>query len=585
MDLATAKVILSNLCERIEVGEDGKLRLPGIITPKERDALLALVGGMMDAPAPPAPAPAGVEAPAVDTSPATVLDIPKDAPPEPTVPAARPSARPTRGNVPLVLTSLAARPVDPSCRVCLDFGTARSKASFVRENRNDIETIQVLRLGIPGDQEEIDELMLVSSVFLAPDDRIWFGQHAVDQARNSEDAGHSRIDNIKRALSEGNLSGQLSATFNPTSFALTYEDIVLAYLAFFTWTVNQALLNDVDGPKVPSNFQRRFAMPCFPRASASEVDAKLKVLLGEAQVLADTFGVGLHAGLPLADFMDAVTQLRSVKRTYPFVDRSVTEPLGVAGSLLSWTESHDSLVAVVDIGAGTSDFSLYRLLVTVEADGEVTRTAAIEVDKTACGITEAGNHLDKILLAHILQKAGVDGNHPKFRNISHALERDIREYKEYLFSPAGAASITLYNGDAVDVSLDEFLALGAIRKFEDSLRATLVKILQEASKEWVDWVKFDPHRRLTIVLTGGGASLPMTKRLVESTVTAHGVTIPVAAAKAFPNWLREHHPDLEDAYPRVAVSLGGARKHIIAPSGVAKGTGIGGGGYQLERFR
>jgi molecular chaperone HscA len=486
----------------------------------------------------------------------------------------------------LDLSTLQLPPIDQPYRVCLDFGTAMSKATFVYDNaRDDLEEIQVLMLGVPGDQEQVDEFMLVSSVFIDSEGLLWFGQHAVEQAQATSEGASARMDNIKRALSEGNLGEPVGPSHNPTRYSLTYEDVVLAYLAFFTWTINYALLNDVDEPKVARNFKRRFAMPCFPRAGAQLVRDKLKVLLGEAQVLADTFQEDIHSGLPLSRFLGAIKQLRSEKRSYPFIEDSVTEPLGVAGSLLSWRNGHDSLALVVDIGAGTSDFSLYRLKVTIDEDGAIDRkkTIAGEVDGTARGITEAGNHLDKILQAFILKRSGVDATHANYQNIAHALERDIRNYKEALFT-TGSAYVVLYTGDAVEIALDEFMALEAVSAFEASLRKTLISILESADPAWIDWVRSDASRRLTIVLTGGGATLPMAKRLAEGAVTAHGITIPVAAAKSFPDWLRDDYPDLESPYPRIAVSLGGARKNIISSMGALKTTASGTGNYTLDRY-
>ena len=573
MEITAAKIILANLRERIEIGVDAKFRLPGIVTQKELDALEFVISGQLDAPAP------------VSAQPIVKADTEQAKSPTPAVPATHePEAVPEpEAAVTLDLSTLSLTESDSAYRVCMDFGTAMSKATFVHDGEDDeMEEIQVLKLGIPGDQEQIDDVMLVSSVFIDAKGLLWFGQRAIEQAQVAPEGSNSRMDNIKRALSEDNLGEPVSTTYNPTSHQITYEDIVLAYLAFFTWTINCALLNDVDGSEVSGNFKRRFAMPCFPRPSARKVESKLKVLLGEAQILADTFKDEIHQGLPLSRFLSALNQLRAEKRSYPFIEFSVTEPLGVAGSLLSWQTSQDSLALVVDIGAGTSDFSLYRLNVVVNDDG--IKSTAGEVDGTARGITEAGNHLDQILLALILRKSGVDGSHPKYRNITHALERDIRFHKEALFSPAAEASLTLYTGDAVDVSLDEFLAEPAVRLFENSLRTTLTQILESAHPDWINWVRANPSRNLTIVLTGGGATLPMAKKLAEGTVTAHGVTIQVAAAKSFPEWLREDYPDLEDHYPRVAVSLGGARKNTIHSMGVLKATGIGGGGYQLDRF-
>lgn len=578
MESTKAKIILANLRERIEVGSDGKFRLEGVITQRELEALdffISNLPGTLDLPTAPAVAPSRPE-PAV-AGPITVSTVdPAPSQPEPEPPAEE--------SVALDFSTLSLPDADATYRVCLDFGTAMSKASFVHDNEDEgLEYIQVLKLGIPGDQEEIDEVMLVSSVFIDPDGLLWFGQNAV---KHAVEGSGSRIDNIKRALSEGNLNVPVDATYNPTSHPLTYKDIVLAYLTFFTWAINYALENDVELPVVARNFKRRFAMPCFPRANARMVEGELKTLLGEAQILSDTFSDEVHQGLPLSRFLLALKQLRAETRDYTFIEGSVTEPLGVAGSLLSWQSNHDSLALVVDIGAGTSDFSLYRLKVTVNDDGSIdkTKTTAGEVDGTARGITEAGNHLDKLLKGFILQKAGVSSSHDKFQNISHALERNIRDHKESLFN-SGSVLVPLYNGEAVEVSLTEFLALGEVKAFEESLRKTLVEILESADKEWINWVQANPSHNLTIVLTGGGATLPMVRKLAEGTVTAHGKTIPVAAARSFPEWLRTDYPDLEAPYPRIAVSLGGARRNIIRSMGVLRTTGFGGGSPTLGSFQ
>lgn len=572
MDITTASVILANLRDRIEIGDDGKYRLAGIITSNEVNALEFVLSefanrilGNPDQPKiVPTKDQRGLSE--ISDSVAHIFD----------------SAQESDELVILDTSTLALPESESSYRVCMDFGTAMSKATFVRDDiGHGMEDIEVLKLGIPGDQELIDEIMLVSSVFIDSEGLLWFGQHAVERAQVAPEGSNSRIDNIKRALSEDNIEETVSTVFNPTSIRLIYEEIVLAYLTFFTWTINCALFSDVKKVAIPRNFRRRFAMPCFPRASARKVESKLKMLLGEAQVLADTFRDGIHTGLSLKDFFSAVKQLRAQKRTYSFVDSSVTEPLGVAGSLLSWRSSQDSLVLVVDIGAGTSDFCLYRLNVVVNESG--VKATAGEVEGTARGITEAGNHLDKILMALILKKSGVDASHPKYRNVTHALERDIRFYKESLFSPMAGVAIPLYTGEMIDVTLDEFLAEPAVKLFENSLRSTLIEILESAHRDWIDWVRSNPSRRLTIVLTGGGATLPMAKELAVGYVTAHGITIPVAPAKSFPDWLRTDYPDLESHYPRVAVSLGGARKNTLHSIGVLRATGIGLGGYQLER--
>lgn len=574
MAITDAQTILANLRERIEQGGDGKFRLIGIVTATELAALEFVISSLATPPVP------LIEQPlALKGSGEALAPLKFEAPEATDVSSAV-------EEVTLDLSILQLPQADQRYRVCLDFGTAMSKATFVYDNEEDhVEEIRVLALGVPGDQEQVDEAMLVSSVFIDENGSLWFGQHAVERSQAAPEDHNSRLDNIKRALSEGNLGESVDPAYNPSQHSLTYEDVVLAYLTFFTWTVNCALRNDVADLNVAKNFNRRFAMPCFPRAGAQTVKEKLKSLLGEAQVLADTFGDDIHEGLSLSQFLSALRQLRSKKRIYPFVDGSVTEPLGVAGSILSWKTSNDSLVLVIDIGAGTSDFSLYRLKVTVNEDGTLNaaKTTAGEVEGTARGITQAGNHLDKILMAFVLKRAGVDASHTDYVNITHALERDIRNYKETLFN-TGSVYVVLYTNDAVEIKREEFMALEAVTAFESSLRATVADILESADPTWMEWVRSNANRRLVIVLAGGGAALPMAKGLAQGVVTAHGITIPVVAAKSFPDWLRDDYPDLEASYPRIAASLGGARKNTIQSMGVLKSTGSGIGGFTLDRF-
>lgn len=556
MDKSIARIILSNLLERIEADRDGKLRLEGVITDKEFSALNFLVQEELE-----------------DT-----VTQPDSS--EPFVD----EAKTVKAEI-LNLSTLDLSESNKSTRVCLDFGTAMSKATLVStENDRDLEEIHVLKLGLPGDQEQIDEMMLVSSLFIDEEGLIWFGQKAVEREAISSNDKIKRLDNIKRWLSEGNLGSTVDKIYNPTSYDLDYEHILLAYLTFFTWTVNESLKEISSDISVPKNVIRRFAMPCFPRANSLSVSKKLKRLLGESQVLADTYGDSIHEGISLESFLETTKRLRSENHDYSFIEGSITEPLGVAGSQFSWRHSYDSIMLVVDVGAGTSDFSLYRIKVELDEDDEIIeeRTIALEIDGSARGITEAGNHIDKILTGYILGKAGISTENPMFINIAYDLDRNIRDYKETLFN-TGAVLIVLYDGSSLDITLDEFLQQPAVQNFEQALYDTMVEILESVDDEFINWIRVNPSRRLVIALTGGGAALPMAQQLVSKPVLVNGSTVEVAQAKPFPQWLQDDYPDIEDHYARIAVSLGGARKNIIKPMGVLKSTASGIGGHQLER--
>jgi hypothetical protein len=561
LDAVEARILLKNLLKRIRPVGDDEYELSGSLTDDEmvalQLALAAIQGGMvpptLPTPPPSVPVPSPPDSlkpiPAFTPAPGPKPDVVEPSEPAPVVPVFE---------LDMSVLTLPEPPQDR--RLCLDFGTAMSKVTLVRDpiTERNYEEIDVLQLGVPGDQEEVSYTMLVSSVFIDGDGLLWFGQMAVERSRLEE--GRKRLDNIKHYLSvEGDgLNSVVTDIFNPTDIEITYGDMVLAYLMFLTWAVNHCL-EEINEPR---NLPRRFAMPCFKGAKANDTANRLGEMLGDAQILADTFFSTLQKGIPLGTFVDAVSQLRNSHRTYSFLKEAITEPLGVAGSIMSWEDEVNSLAMVVDVGAGTSDFSLYRM----RYDEKEGKGIAFEVQDSSQGITEAGNYLDTLLRGLILKNAGVTSEHEHWVNILGNLELDLRDYKERLFQD-GEISVRLFTDELVSVSLDEFLSLQQVVDFGNSLKACRDEILNRVDLSWIEGA---PNGALGLALTGGGASLPMVKALAEGEIKVQGKKLKLVQTKEFPTWLEEEYPDLEADYPRIAVSLGGARKRIIESGGVAR---------------
>lgn len=468
------------------------------------------------------------------------------------------------------MSSLTLPPPPEDIRLCLDFGTAMSKATLVRDGDDDYdqEEIDVLHLGEYGDDK--DEYMLTSSVYIDNNGKIWFGHDAEEiSTKESNDGSRQRMDNIKRWLSEGMIDSVVSKKCNPTEISITYADVILAYLTFFTWAANKALENLEQPPGgYPRNLNRRFAMPCLSGATHREVSFRLRKYLGEAQILADTFFSNLREGICLKDFMSAVGQLRADgEKDYPFVREGITEPLGVAGTLLRYgsEEPHHMIAMVIDVGAGTSDFSIYRVHVDPEKDVSI----AIEAEGAAGGISEAGNHLDQALKGMILSSCGITSEHEFFANINWFLDRNIRNYKETLFNEK-SVYVSLPSGVSTDLTLDDFLQSPGVKKFEQALAKKMQDILEGLSPDWINVIGTERIPYLTITLTGGGATLPMVKALADRNIRVKGKQLRLVPAKKYPTWLQEDHPALEQDYPRIAVSLGGARKRMIKSWGPSK---------------
>lgn len=552
MDLQKAKILLENLLGRIESRDDGVKHLPGALTDLEMDALHTALINLDNE----------IIAPQTHDPDTNVINKQKIQPTYDSTLETESSENHAAVNddedvyTNIDLRTLLIEKPSSNIRLCLDFGTAMSKAALVNEIDNDeIEDIHVLKLGIPGNQEEISETMLISSIFIDDDGKLWFGKAAIDHSSNLVGDGlRQRLDNIKRRLSEEGWDEVVNKQANPTEIRVTHGDIVLAYLTFFTWTVNFCL----EELGYPSNLPRRFAMPCFPSQKSRETVERLRQHLGDAQILADTFETSLIDGILLKDFVAAAKALRHKNPSYEFVDADITEPLGVASSLISWKARVDMLAMVIDIGAGTSDLSLYR----VHFDPDKDENMAREIEGTARGLTEAGNHLDRILIELIIKKSGVTSADPMWVNVRGQLELEIRDIKESLFN-AEHVVVPLKNGGEVEVDLQEFLSLDAVKRFGENLKTTMVEILDAIDESWLGWITANPQRYLTVVLTGGGAELPMVKTLAEGMIEIRDIKIPLQRALPFPKWLSEIDENLEADYPRVAVAIGGARRRIF----------------------
>lgn len=471
-----------------------------------------------------------------------------------------PSAPQTKSNVRLNLSCLDAIEPERGSHICVDFGTAMSKAALtIDSGANDREvTIEVLRLGVAGQQQEVSETMLISSVYIRNDGTMLFGKSAVD-ASLSEGAisGRSRLDNIKRYLSEDGFDDYVSSAFNPTSTKVTARHLILAYLSFFAYTINHC----TDELGIKRNVERRFAMPCFEEHRSTQVADVLRTMLSQAQVIADTFGERFLGGIPLAEYMEAVSQLPTESENWKMIGRHLTEPLGVANALFDEHANINGIVLVVDVGAGTTDMSLFRI-----HKDPAKPCDAFEAPRAARGIVQAGNYLDRLLRSYVLQKAGIGTEHPDYKSAFSRIELAVRDNKESLFQ-TGSVYIPVSDSDGITVTKDEFCDLGPVKTFTAKLQQTVQDMMDEVPEDWIAVASQSPAIR--VVCTGGGATLPMVKALQAGEMSSRGYSFKRIGRENFPEWLEKNHSSLRADFPRTAVAIGGARKDLISYKGYA----------------
>ncbi|MDN3562398.1 hypothetical protein [Vreelandella neptunia] len=565
MEHNQARWLLENLLDRLTERNDGKKEITGVITEAEQQALEAAVKALGGETAKPVDDEEfGQKIPSEKKG--GLLPPPVVSPPieEPDIEVVGPSIK---------VPEIELDDISPDYRICIDFGTAMSKVTFVHDGERDDggDIIEVLPLGEIAGQDPIDggPELLISSVYIGNDGKVYFGKSALevsDQEADEDDA-RKRVDNIKRFLSEDGIDDFLVEVFNPTKLDITFKDILFYYLVYLTWVIGKCV-KDLD-ESYDTALLRRYAMPCFDNGKANEYARLLSDLLGGAYVamvglehngfLNEEMENPFHEGIPLSDLKAVCDVALSQNDQYPFVDFAITEPLGVASALISEDGKANNLSMVIDIGAGTTDISMFRIRVDPEHDNFV----ALQIPGATAGFSMAGNYIDRVLTHKVLSLAGVTSQTINYRRIYNALERNIRRYKEDLFND-GNVDVTLIDGNVVEVTLEQVMESSSIQRFQQALQNTIVEILERAPKHYLENA---PRHELAIVLTGGGATLPFAQNVIGWELEVNGVSIKTVPARPCPEWIEEDYPELIDSFSRIAVSLGGARQNVIQPHG------------------
>lgn len=552
MDKKMASILLASLLERIQ-REGGT----GTVSSHEVLALKCAISALDPDASPDAPAATGVQ---TNTEPVQVQPAQAAPPPSSLVRSSDTAPEVTHELPPvrLVLDALElSEPEDADVLLCLDFGTAMSKA-FASAYPNDQLDLEL------GAAAGRSGYTLPSSVFISDDGRAYFGFEAIEQSEGLLESGRQRLDSIKAWISqqtEGSLDGDrkvLSKEWNPTPFKLTQGDLLRIYLAYLTDMANQALatrqLGDEGG--VGRYIKRRFARPCWPNPDQAQwADKLMRKMLAEAQILADTFSDRWSGGLTVAEIKSAINEVQRLDRLPEYlIGEGVPEPVAVAAGAIADAHNMRDAFMVVDVGAGTTDFGLF--VATRKPDDDETEVKVFQVPASIQGLMQAGDKVDGILRAYICRHESIDENDTSGRLIRADLGRKIRSLKEALFK-VGALDYVLSDGTVGSITLQEFLADPTVLRFGQLVEDGFKKSLAAVDDSWLRWLAMDGVK-LHVVLTGGSSTLPMMQALATGVIDVRGYKIMRAAVNPQPIWLDDFSEELSNVYPQLAVAIGGA---------------------------
>lgn len=485
-------------------------------------------------------------------------------------------------------------PPEEEIRLCLDFGTAMSKAWAVCGNVDD--TIPLVLGRMAAKDDPLDTLVVPSSIFISQSGQIYFGYAAERQHRQENDTDRKCFDNIKQLLSDAEVGQELddvslSPEIDPTKSGLSKGYLLVLYLAWLTDLALKSLENGVDDADISGRLRyvrRRFAIPCFENAQDETVGgierAKWATSIMQrslliAQIVADT----LHNDwdeLTTEIAYSVLVQCRKIetqKLLHLLADKApVREPVSAGASRFNDVieggieninnDNIRSQLLVVDAGAGTTDFALFHV---TEDKFVGSRYTLIAPSVKMCRI--AGNAIDDILWSLVLETCGInpETGFPRsdrdFEIVKKDLNSEIRNIKHALFQN-GKAVIELQPNVSGVLHLEKLEENDRYKTYGEQLREIRDGIIQSIFGQFVDALRqkylLTPYN-INVLLTGGSSSLPIVNALAEGSYKIDTISFKFSRIpENLPNWVHRLPRETADLlavwYPQCAVAIGGA---------------------------
>lgn len=428
---------------------------------------------------------------------------------------------------------------DVGWNVCVDFGTAFSKAAAGPIGAwSEFDPKQVRPLAIGAVAPSGNPFLLESAVFVG-DTHIYFGAEAVRQASALAAEKRQALRSFKTVLSvpdlERVLETQAPLSIDPHRL-FRQRDLIVLFLAYLTRALDNALA--LDPVLAGATLRRRYTLPAWK--GHLQTHKQITMLFAAAARVGADLGDGLFdpAGLPLSVGLNAV---RQVAQMAPQPVSVIFEATAAAAYSVVGLKSSASHLLVVDMGAGTTDFAAL-----------VNRGAQLEeIVESRVTLMQAGDMIDRILLDLALQKAPNLKGRAEQAELWRSLMGSIREVKESLFLDRRAAFS--HNGKAIAIHLRDlekdrdFKAF--VRELRKAFELSLHALAARAAK--------DKQKEICVVPVGGGAYAPFIQEMVRQ---AKAPKVHVTSYPATPDWAHAATFDgnLAPIFPQLAIAIGGA---------------------------
>lgn len=433
-------------------------------------------------------------------------------------------------------------------RICIDFGTALSKASICLDPLLPLEVgVKPLPIGaISGGEHPL----LTPSVLYVDNGRLFFGPTAYEHARRGVEDQRDPLLSFKTVLGarsiEEALNSKLRPSVDPTG-TFRQRDALALYLAYLDQLIREAIDLAPNIPNAAIYARRRYTSPVWRPGSG--VEKIFEGIFNESAAISQKLGHLLlgPAGISIAQCRDALDKAAAAPGD-GMLETGVFEPHAAAAAALAFTNAPTNFVLVFDMGAGTTDIAAF------EFDEDVDPPTLGEIKEARHASALAGDEIDRILIELMLTKAHVVKGSEEDLKISRIARLAARDLKRELLR-TGKCQLRL-GWRTLQVRASDLMEYERFRQYLGALAGTIANslkpVLERAASKNADVVD--------VVLAGGGAHLTFIPALVQRAAASLNTPVKLrigALTPANPLYMGVDK-SLAEVFPQIAMSVGGS---------------------------
>ncbi len=388
--------------------------------------------------------------------------------------------------------------------LCLDFGTSSLRAALL--DHKGIQSVLPIGLSV---RSALDDASIRSDVLLSSDgSKIYLAEEAIKSRGTQQYILYDASPKLWLKNPE-----DLSELIYPGS-KLTREMLLTALVSYaLSACINAAKFSHEAFKKLDI----RMSHPIWDKSVATKVNSLYENILSTAIKLAPEIKNGVISS---EIFASKYLEFADKKQKYNATRIEVLEPIAAALTLFPSQDNIPRICTVIDIGAGTTDIGIFKVLYPDESSDK--KRSLIPIGK-AVSLFSAGNAVDEILLDHIISESTKENQtkelKTRIRQIKERLFPDstkkpkedqikelktrIRQIKERLFSVGMVTEL------GVNLMLTDFIKNPKLKNMYEQIKATIQNCLSDPD----NYDTLEPFFRirninqLDIVMGGGGGSL------------------------------------------------------------------------------